>query len=69
MSCATFNRVTYAILEPAKRNGYPWSDLVHDLGRTGSTLLNEFGFNRDWREKCLAREDGHSSPGVCNKAE
>jgi integrase len=42
---------------------------VHDLRRTGSTLLNELGFNRDWIEKCLAHEEGHSSRGVYNKAE
>jgi hypothetical protein len=42
---------------------------VHDLHRTGSTLLNELGFNRDWVEKCLAREEGHSSRGFYNKAE
>lgn len=34
---------------------------VHDLRRTGSTLLNEIGFNRNWIEKCLAHEDGRSS--------
>jgi hypothetical protein len=42
---------------------------VHDLRRTGSTLLNELGFNSDWIEKCLAHEDGRSSRGVYNKAE
>jgi integrase len=42
---------------------------VHDLHRTGSTLLNELGFNRDWVEKCLAHEEGHFSRGVYNKAE
>ena len=42
---------------------------VHDLRRTGSTLLNEIGFNSDWIEKCLAHEDGRSSRGVYNKAE
>ena len=42
---------------------------VHDLRRTGSTLLNELGFNRDWIEKCLAHEEGRSSRGVYNKAE
>jgi integrase len=42
---------------------------VHDLRRTGSTLLNELGFNRDWVEKCLAHEERHSSRGVYNKAE
>lgn len=42
---------------------------VHDLRRTGSTLLNEVGFNSDWIEKCLAHEDGRSSRSVYNKAE
>lgn len=42
---------------------------VHDLRRTGSTLLNELGLNSDWIEKCLAHEDGRSSRGVYNKAE
>jgi len=42
---------------------------VYDLHRTGSMLLNELGFNRDWVEKWLAHEEGHSSRGVCNKAE
>ena len=42
---------------------------AHDLRRTGSTLLNELGFNRDWVEKCLAHEERHSSRGVYNKAE
>ena len=42
---------------------------VHDLHRTGSTLLNDLGFNRDWVEKCLAHEEGHSSRGFYNKAE
>ncbi len=39
------------------------------MRRTGSTLLNEMGFNSDWIEKCLAHEDGRSSRGVYNKAE
>lgn len=39
------------------------------MRRTGSTLLNELGFNSDWIEKCLAHEDGRSSRGVYNKAE
>ena len=30
---------------------------VHDLRRTGSTLLNEIGFSRDQMEKCLVHED------------
>jgi integrase len=70
MSRATFNRVTYAVVERAKNEGLPLEPFtVHDLRRTGSTLLNELGFNSDWIEKCLAHEDGRSSRGVYNKAE
>ncbi|WP_425473958.1 tyrosine-type recombinase/integrase [Sphingomonas montanisoli] len=70
MSRATFNRVTYSVVERAKSEGLPLEPFtVHDLRRTGSTLLNELGFNRDWIEKCLAHEDGRSSRGVYNKAE
>ncbi|TIT34424.1 MAG: DUF4102 domain-containing protein [Mesorhizobium sp.] len=70
MSRATFNRVTYAVLERAQAEGLPLEPFtVHDLRRTGSTLLNELGFNSDWIEKCLAHEDGRSSRGVYNKAE
>jgi len=70
MSRATFNRITYAVVERAKKADLPLEPFtVHDLRRTGSTLLNELGFNRDWIEKCLAHEDGRSSRGVYNKAE
>src|SRR6202051_4752261 len=70
MSRATFNRVTYAVVEQAKKEGLPLEPFtVHDMRRTGSTLLNELGFNSDWIEKCLAHEDGRSSRGVYNKAE
>jgi integrase len=70
MSRATFNRVTYSVVEQAKQDGLPLAPFtVHDLRRTGSTLLNELGFNSDWIEKCLAHEDGRSSRGVYNKAE
>lgn len=70
MSRATFNRVTYSVVEQAKKDGLPLEAFtVHDLRRTGSTLLNELGFNSDWIEKCLAHEDGRSSRGVYNKAE
>lgn len=70
MSRATFNRVTYAVVERAKGAGLPLEPFtVHDLRRTGSTLLNELGFNSDWIEKCLAHEDGRSSRGIYNKAE
>jgi len=70
MSRATFNRITYAVVALAKTNGLPLEPFtVHDLRRTGSTLLNEIGFNSDWIEKCLAHEDGRSSRGIYNKAE
>jgi len=70
MSRATFNRVTMLIIERAKKEKLPLESFtVHDLRRTGSTLLNEMGFNRDWIEKTLAHEDNRSSRGVYNKAE
>jgi integrase len=70
MSRATFNRVTYAVVERSEKEGLPLGPFtVHDLRRTGSTLLNELGFNRDWIEKALAHEDSRSSRGVYNKAE
>ena len=70
MSRATFNRVTTAVADLAQKEGLPLKAFtVHDLRRTGSTLLNELGFNRDWIEKALAHEDSNSSRGVYNKAE
>lgn len=70
MSRATFNRITTAVVKRAKQKGLPLEPFtVHDLRRTGSTLLNELGFNSDWIEKCLAHEEGRSSRGVYNKAE
>ena len=70
MSRATFNRITTAVAVRAKKEGLPLEPFtVHDLRRTGSTLLNELGFNRDWIEKALAHEDSRSSRGVYNKAE
>lgn len=70
ISNATFNRITTSAHELAQEAGLPLEPFtVHDLRRTGSTLLNELGFNRDWIEKCLAHEDRRSSRGVYNKAE
>lgn len=67
---ATLNRVTQLVVERAKAAGLPLEPFtVHDLRRTGSTLRNELGFNRDWIEKCLAHEDGRSSRSVYSKAE
>src|SRR5258708_27644757 len=55
MSRATFNRITTAVAERAKMRGLPLEPFtVHDLRRTGATLLNEFRFMRDAIEKCLA---------------
>lgn len=69
ISQATFNRFTYEIRDLAQIEGIKLEHFtVHDLRRTGSTLLNEMGFNRDWIEKCLAHEDRFSSRGVYNKA-
>lgn len=62
--------MTYAVVERAQSEGLPLEAFtVRDLRRTGTTLLNELGFNSDWIEKCLAHEDGRSSRGVYNKAE
>jgi integrase len=70
MSNATLNRVTGLVVDRAKAKGLPLESFtVHDLRRTGSTMLNELGFNSDWIEKCLAHEQGRSSRGVYNKAE
>lgn len=70
MSKATLNRVTQLIAERAKEAGLPLEPFtVHDLRRTGSTLLNEAGFNGDWIEKCLAHGSGRSSRSIYNKAE
>jgi integrase len=49
--------VTQIVAERSKAAGLPLEPFtVHDLRRTGSTLLNEIGFNRDWIEKCLAHD-------------
>jgi integrase len=70
MSRATFNRVTTAITERAKQNQQRLEAFtVHDLRRTGSTLLNEVGFDADWVEKCLAHVDRRTSRRVYNVAE
>jgi len=70
MSKATLNRVTQLVVERTKASGLPLEPLtVHDLRRTGSTLLYELGFNEVGIEKCLAHEDGRSSRSIYNKAE
>ncbi|MBO9708095.1 MAG: tyrosine-type recombinase/integrase [Caulobacter sp.] len=70
MSRATFNRVTMSIAERAKANDLDLKPFtVHDLRRTGSTLLNEIGFDEDWIERCLAHVDRRTSRRVYNVAE
>lgn len=69
ISNATLNRVIDATLTKLSAEGREMEPFtVHDLRRTGSTLLHEAGFNSDWIEKCLA----HVQKGVraiYNKAE
>ena len=70
ISNATFNRITDSAHQLASEMDLPLEPFtVHDLRRTGSTRLNELGFNRAWIEKSLAHEDRRSSRGVYNKAE
>lgn len=70
MSNATLNRVTQLVAEAAKTKGLPLQPFtVHELRRTGSTLLNEIGFNRDRIEKCLAHEERRSLRSVYDNAE
>jgi len=70
VSNAAFNRITDTAWKAAEEVELPLERFtIHDLRRTGSTLLHELGFNRDWIEKSLAHEDRRSSRGVYNKAE
>jgi integrase len=70
ISPGSLNRLTQSVVLLAKTKNLPLEDFtLHDLRRTGSTILNEVGFNGDWIEKCLAHEQGHSSRGVYNKAQ
>jgi len=70
ISPGSLNRVAELIAEEAKKRSLPLGGFtLHDLRRTGSTLLNEIGFNGDWIEKALAHEHSYSSRGVYNKAQ
>ncbi len=70
MSRATFNRVTASIVQRAHESHLQLAAFtVHDLRRTGSTLLNEVGFDADWIEKCLAHVDRRTSRRVYNVAQ
>lgn len=69
ISNATLNRVIEAAVKRTNDGGTEFASFsVHDLRRTGSSLLNEAGFNRDWIEKCLAHEEGDVR-AVYNKAQ
>jgi len=70
IAASTLNKVTQQIAERAQADGRELSNFtVHDLRRTGSTILNEVGFNGDWIEKALAHEKNDSSRGTYNKAQ
>jgi integrase len=69
ISAATLNRVIDATVKLIRDRGEDFEPFtVHDLRRTGSTLLHEAGFNSDWIEKCLAHEQ-KGVRAVYNKAE
>jgi integrase len=69
ISAATLNRVIEATVKLIRDRGDDFEPFtVHDLRRTGSTLLHEAGFNSDWIEKCLAHEQ-KGVRAVYNKAE
>lgn len=66
---SSLNRVIANCIKYINRNGQVIDDFtVHDLRRTGSTLLHEMGFNSDWIEKSLAHEQ-QGVRAVYNKAE
>ena len=70
IASGTLNRLTVQLAELAQSENLPLAKFtVHDLRRTGSTILNEVGFNRDWIEKALAHEKNESSRGTYNKAQ
>ncbi|TID20419.1 integrase [Avibacterium paragallinarum] len=66
---SSLNRVIANCIQHINRNEQLIDDFtVHDLRRTGSTLLHEMGFNSDWIEKSLAHEQ-QGVRAVYNKAE
>lgn len=66
---SSLNRVIANCIKYINRNEQLIDDFtVHDLRRTGSTLLHEIGFNSDWIEKSLAHEQ-QGVRAVYNKAE
>lgn len=66
---SSLNRVIANCIKYINRNEQLIDDFtVHDLRRTGSTILHEMGFNSDWIEKSLAHEQ-QGVRAVYNKAE
>lgn len=66
---SSLNRVIANCIKYINRDEQLIDDFtVHDLRRTGSTLLHEMGFNSDWIEKSLAHEQ-QGVRAVYNKAE
>lgn len=69
VSMSSLNRVVNETVEDMKKAGVEIDPFtIHDLRRTASTLLNEYGFNTDWIEKALAHEQ-QGVRAVYNKAE
>jgi integrase len=70
IALSSLNKLTKSVVLQAKQKCLSLAPFtLHDLRRTGSTILNEVGFNSDWIEKCLAHEQSQSSRGVYNKAQ
>lgn len=69
MAVSSANRAIRKTLDLIRKDGITIADFtVHDLRRTGSTLLHEQGYNSDWIEKALAHEQ-QGVRAVYNKAE
>ena len=69
VAMSSLNRAIKKALDLARHDGITFADFtVHDLRRTGSTLLHEQGYNSDWIEKALAHEQ-QGIRAVYNKAE
>ncbi|WP_420855269.1 tyrosine-type recombinase/integrase, partial [Xenorhabdus hominickii] len=68
ISYPEFGLISTTIAHINRKGGEFEHFTVHDIRRTGSTLLHELGFNTDWIEKCLAHEQS-GVRAVYNKAE
>ncbi len=69
VSLSSLNRVVNETVKEMNADGIALDPFtIHDLRRTASTLLHEYGFNTDWIEKSLAHEQS-GVRAVYNKAE